>query len=631
MGFGPPMFNTATAARDAGLPHAGVPGHLQDRVDAVLEREPEHPAPVIEFSQQMPHDPPFSLRSFLLPHRWQLLAALGLVVIETVLLQAGPLLTRLGIDKGVRAGKTDVLVVMASIYVASVIVATLTSWMRILYTGLLGERLMNELRVRVFSHLQRQSLEFYTREKAGVIMTRMTSDIEALAQLFQEGLISFAVQGLTLVVITTVLIVLNPFLAIITLLLVVPVTLLLSEWFRRRSDTAYLQVRDRIGEVLSDLSESLAGVRVITALNRRRHNVIHHTNVVGAHKVANLDAVRATSIYTPGTEAISVIGQAMVLLIGGRMVLDGDLEIGELTAYLLYLGAFFAPIQSLTQLYNGYQQGQAAVVKLRDLLLTEPAVPEAPDAVDLPPIEGSIDLDGVSFSYNGSDRVLHDIDLHLAAGETLAIVGPTGGGKSTVAKLISRFYDPDEGSVRIDGHDLRTVTLSSLREQLGVVPQEAFLFAGSVRDNVSFARPDATDDEVWDALRQTGMADLVESMPNGIDTVVHERGSSLSAGERQLLALARAFLARPRVLVLDEATSNLDLQSEARIERALDVLLEGRTAVIIAHRLATVMRADRIAVVEGGRIIEVGSHDELVAAGGHYAEMHQTWMTAIGE
>jgi ATP-binding cassette subfamily B protein len=631
MGFGPPMFNTATAARDAGLPHAGVPGHLQDRVDAVLEREPEHPEPIIEFSQQMPHDPPFSLRSFLSPHRWQLLAALGLVVIETVLLQAGPLLTRLGIDKGVRAGKTDVLLVMASIYVASVIVATLTSWTRILYTGLLGERLMNKLRVRVFSHLQRQSLEFYTREKAGVIMTRMTSDIEALAQLFQEGLISFAVQGLTLVVITTVLILLNPYLAVITLLLVVPVTLLLSEWFRRRSDTAYLQVRDRIGEVLSDLSESLAGVRVITALNRRRHNVIHHTNVVGAHKAANLDAVRATSIYTPGTEAISVIGQAMVLLIGGRMVLDGDLEIGELTAYLLYLGAFFAPIQSLTQLYNGYQQGQAAVVKLRDLLLTAPAVPEAPDAVDLPAIEGSIDLDGVSFSYNGTDRVLHDIDLHLAAGETMAIVGPTGGGKSTVAKLISRFYDPDEGSVRIDGHDLRTVTLSSLRTQLGVVPQEAFLFAGSVRDNVSFARPDATDDEVWDALRQTGMADLVESMPNGIDTVVHERGSSLSAGERQLLALARAFLARPRVLVLDEATSNLDLQSEARIERALDVLLEGRTAVIIAHRLATVMRADRIAVVDGGRIIEVGSHDELVAAGGHYAEMHQTWITAIGE
>ena len=281
--------------------------------------------------------------------------------------------------------------------------------------------------------------------------------------------------------------------------------------------------------------------------------------------------------------------------------------------------------------YNGYQQGQAAVAKLRALLALEPSVPEAADATELPPIEGRIDLRDVSFGYQPTDPVLHGIDLHLDAGETLAIVGPTGGGKSTIAKLITRFYDPDTGSVEIDGHDLRKVSISSLRRQLGVVPQEAFLFAGTVRDNVGFARPEATDDEVWEALRASGMNDLVESLPRGLDTIVHERGSSLSAGERQLMALARAFLARPRVLVLDEATSNLDLQSEARIEQALDALLEGRTAIIIAHRLATVMRADRIAVVENGRIVELGSHDELVAAHGHYAEMYRTWTTAIGD
>lgn len=633
MGFGPPVgfggANSVTAARDAGLPHAGVPGHLQAEVDAVLDAEPTHPDPAIEFDHRHPDEPPFTLRSFLAPHRWRLLGALLLVVIEAVLLQAGPLLTRIGIDDGVIPKNTDVLITVAVVYVGAIVVHAAMSAFRIKYTGTLGEDLMRALRIRVFSHFQRQSLDFYTSEKAGVLMTRMTSDIEALSQLFQEGLVNFAVQGLTVLVITIVLVLLDPMLALITLGVVVPVTLVMSEWFRRASDSAYGRVRDRIGEVLSDLQESLAGVRVITAHNRRRHNLVHHTNVVGDHKDANLDAIRAASIYTPGTEAVAICGQALVLLIGGRMVLDGELEIGELTAFLLYLGAFFAPIQTLTQLYNGYQQGQAAVAKLRTLLATEPSVPEHPDAVDLPDIEGVIDLHGVGFGYVEGERVLHDIDLHLEAGETLAIVGPTGGGKSTIAKLVTRFYDPQAGTVSIDGHDLRTVTLRSLRRQLGVVPQEPFLFAGTVRDNVAFARPDATDDAVWGALTSAGMDDLVASLPDGLDTPVHERGSSLSAGERQLLALARAFLARPRVLVLDEATSNLDLQSEARIERALDVLLEGRTAVIIAHRLATVMRADRIAVVEAGRITEIGSHDELVAAGGHYADMHETWAGSV--
>ncbi len=416
-------------------------------------------------------------------------------------------------------------------------------------------------------------------------------------------------------------------LALITLLVVLPATLLSSNWFRKASDASYGAVRDRIAAVLSDLQESLAGVRVITATNRRQRNVVHHTDVVGDHKDANLAAIRAASIYTPGTEAIAIVGQAMILLIGGAMVIDGTLEIGELTAFLLYLAAFFAPIQTLTQLYNGYQQGQASMTKLRELLATRPSVEEAADAIALPTVEGRIDLVGVTFGYDDATPVLHDIDLHLDAGETLAVVGPTGAGKSTIAKLVTRFYDPQQGSVRIDGHDLRTVTIESLRRQLGVVPQEAFLFAGTIRDNVTFARPDATDAEVREAIEAVGMNDLVDAMPDGLDTVVHERGSSLSAGERQLLALARAFLARPRVLVLDEATSNLDLQSEARIEAALDVLLEGRTAVIIAHRLATVMKADRIAVIDDGRLVEIGSHDELVAAGGRYAAMHATWMS----
>jgi len=604
-----------------------VPGHLQDRVDAVLDREPDHPDPAIEFSHAHPKTAPFTLRSFLWPHRWRLLGALGLVVLESLALQAGPLLTQIGIDDGITPGNKSVLMWVAIAYVISIVVGGINGRIRVRYTGTMGEDLTRSLRIRVFSHMQRQSLGFYTDEKAGVLMTRMTSDIEALSQLFQEGLVNFAVQGLTLAVITAVLFVLDPYLAAVTLAIVLPVTFMLSNWFRRKSDSAYRQVRDHIARVLSDLQESLAGIRVITAHNRRRHNVVNHTNIVGDHKDANLHAIRAASIYTPGTEGIAIFGQAMVLLIGGRLVLDGRLEVGELTAFLLYLAAFFAPIQSLTQLYNGYQQGQSAVRKLRELLNTQPAVPEAPGAEPLPQINGAINLDNVTFGYNPAVPILRDVSLSLAAGESLAVVGPTGAGKSTIAKLITRFYDPQVGTVRIDGHDLRNVTIDSLRRQLGVVPQEPFLFAGTVRDNVAFARPDATDHEIWQALTATGIDDLVAALPQSLDTPVHERGASLSAGERQLLALARAFLARPRVLVLDEATSNLDLQSEAKVEHALDALLDGRTAIIIAHRLATAMKADRIVVIDAGAIVELGTHDQLVATGGYYANMYATWIS----
>jgi ATP-binding cassette subfamily B protein len=326
---------------------------------------------------------------------------------------------------------------------------------------------------------------------------------------------------------------------------------------------------------------------------------------------------------------VGILGQAALLAIGGVMVAHGSLTIGDLFAFFLYLNRFFAPIQLLVQQYNTYQQGQASVLKLRTLLETEPDVKEAPDASELPAIAGEIVFDNVAFGYDPAIPVVHDVNLRIAPGETVAFVGPTGAGKSTLAKLIVRFYDPTEGRVLIDGHDISTVTFSSLRRQLGVVPQEPFLFAGTVRDNISFAHPDASDAEVEEAVRTVGLAELMERMPQGVDTVVHERGQSLSSGERQLIALARAFLAHPRVLVLDEATSNLDLQSETKIEAALDILLEARTAVLIAHRLSTAMKADRIVVVDEGRIIELGSHDELVAAGGRYAEMYATWSRQV--
>lgn len=612
-------------SRAAGLPFAGVPGELRERVDDLLAGEPEHPEPVVEFAHRTPDRRPFTLRRFVRPHLGALLVAGALVVVEAVAAQAGPLLTQIGIDRGVRAGDKDALLAVAGAYVASVVAGALASGVRVGFTARLGERLMYELRVRVFSHLQRLSLDFFTGERAGRLMTRMTSDIESLTALFQDGLVNLAVQGLTLVVVGAVLVSLDPLLAAVTILLIVPAMTALTLWFRSASDRRFAAVRERIADVLTDLSESLAGIRVITAFNRRRHNVVHHTNVVGDYRDANVAAARVQAVYGPASEAVGVAGQALLLLVGGRWVLEGRITIGELTAFLLYLTAFFAPIQQLVQLYSTYQQGRAAVTKLRELLATEPSVQEAPDAVDLPPIEGEIVLDGVTFGYAPGRPVLRDVDLVVPAGETIALVGPTGAGKSTIARLVARFHDPDAGRVLVDGFDVRRVTLRSLRSQLGIVPQEPFLFSGTIRDNVAFGRPGATAAEVEAACRTVGLDDLLDRLPGGIDSPVHERGASLSSGERQLLALARAFLARPRVLILDEATSNLDPRSEAVVERALDAVREGRTAVVVAHRLATAMRADRIAVVDDGGIAELGTHDELVALGGRYAALFATW------
>lgn len=611
---------------DTGLPFAGIPSELAEGVQKILDKEPEHPPLEIEFSQRVTDTTPFTLRSFLGPHKIMLLGAALLVVLETATNLVGPLLTGWAVDLGVRRNDFGMLVLIFGGYLLAIVVNAVTNWGRITFTGWFGEQMMLKLRVRVFSHLQRLSLDFFTGEKAGRLMTRMTSDIEALTHLFQEGIVQLVVQGLTLLIIIAILFALSPKLAIITILIVIPVMVILTSWFRVVSDKGYEKVRDRIADVLADLSESLAGIRIIAAHNRRRHNVVHHNNVVGEYFDANIYTAKIGAFYSSATEVILVVGRALLFLFGGNMVLSGNLEIGELISFLLYLTYFNAPIETLVQLYNQFQSGQAAVNKLQGLLGTPPGVPEEEDATVLPPIEGSIKLEDVDFSYTPDAQVLENINLDIPAGETFALVGPTGAGKSTIAKLITRFYDPQKGSVLIDDYDLTSVTHHSLRSQLGVVPQEAFLFNGSIRDNICFSDPDATDEAIMEVCRIVGIDDLIERLPMGLDTPCHERGVSLSSGERQLIALARAFLSRPRVLVLDEATSNLDLRSESKIESALDVILEGRTAIIIAHRLATAMRGNRIAVVDEGRIVELGSHDELVAKGGQYAEMYATYL-----
>jgi ATP-binding cassette subfamily B protein len=625
-----------------GSPFAGIPPELAERAQAILDTEPDHEVEAPAFGHHEDPAPRFTLRRFLAPSAPGLAVALVLVAVETVTLLAGPLLVQAGVDEGITPGDFATLAWVGVAYAGVIVANALLGWARGSWTARLGESLMERLRLRVFTHLQRLSLSYYEREKAGVILTRMTSDVENLTALFQEGLVQMAVQGLTVVTIAVIMLVVDVRLAAVILGVITPVLVLATVKYRSASTSAYDDVRDRISDLLGDLTENLSGIRTVTAHDRAARNAESHEALVGRYRHANLVTARIGSLFGSVGDTLGVLGQVAVLGIGGLLVRDGQLTLGTLFAFLLYLNLLFAPVQQLVQLYTTYQQGRSSVSKLADLLETQPTVREADDAAELPQIEGRIELQGVDFDYGDAigapgPPVLSGLDLTVAAGETLVVVGPTGAGKSTVAKLVARFYDPTAGSVRIDGVDVRSVTLESLRHQLGVVPQEPFLFHGTVRDNLVFARPEADDAELRAACEAVGITDLVDRLPEGLDTPVHERGVSLSAGERQLLSLTRAFLARPRVLILDEATSNIDPAAEAKVEAALDVLLEGRTAVVIAHRLATARRADRIAVVDrpaggdpggepvGARVLELGTHEELVALGGRYAEMYATW------
>jgi ATP-binding cassette subfamily B protein len=628
--FGP---SASSASGRAGLPFGGIPEELMDEATKLLASEPEHEKSHVHFTQR----PSAKERERLtLPRllavypRW-LVAGSGLVIIISLTLQAGPLLTEYAIRHGMERHKSLlVVVVCAVIYLALALASVFFQREQVEVTGKLSSRVMHDLRIRVFTQLQRLSLDFFTEEKAGVLMSRMTSDIENLQQLIQDGISQFALQGLTMVVITVILFLTNVVLALWTVLLVVPLLVAFSIWYHHASEKGYLLARDRIATVLADLSESLYGIRVVTANNRQRRNINNHRHVVGAYRDANAYTGRVNAIYGPSTLMIGILGQAMLLGIGGHMVLNHQLNVAQLIAFFLYLNRFFSPIQLLVQQYTTLQQGRSSIIRLRELIETAPTVDELPDAIELPTIEGRITFEHVDFGYLPDEPVLHDVNLEIAPGESVAFVGPTGAGKSTMAKLANRFYDPTSGRVLLDGIDIKTVTLRSLRSQLGVVPQEPFLFAGSIRTNLRFGRPDATDEEIETAVEVVGLGELVERLPEGLDTPVHERGQTLSAGERQQLALARAFLARPRVLILDEATSSLDLQSEIVIERALDRLLEGRSAILIAHRLTTAQRADRIVVIDDGGIVEMGTPEELLAARGAYAVMYDAWLASGG-
>lgn len=562
------------------------------------------------------------------PHRRQLYLSVGLIALYTCCILAGPYLVSWAIDSGITAGDAGVLNVAIGLYVVVAIVNYLAQRTAITTLARVGESFLRDLRIRVFAHLQRLSMPFYDREKAGVIIARMTSDIDALQELVQMGLLQFVsavmLLGLALVTLTIV-----SWQLMLVCAVAIPFVVLASIKFQRDSNRAYLTVRDRIGSTLSSLQEGIAGVRVIQAFGRQE---VESTRFASGNRElydAHMESVKVQSWYVPVIEFAGHFTTAVAIGVGGWMVARGSITIGVVAFFVLTLSNLFEPIQQLSQLFNQLQSSGAALQKLFDLLDTDVDVAERPGAVDLP-ATGPIEVSDVVFRYAPTgDDVLSGVNLTIAPGERLALVGPTGAGKSTLAKLVARMYDPVEGTVRFGGVDLRDATLRSLRERIVVVPQEGFLFHGTIRDNIRLVRPEAEEREVLAALDSLGLRERFEALEDGLDTEVNERGSRLSAGEKQLVSLARAALVDPAVLVLDEATSSLDPGTEALVERALEVLMVGRTVIVIAHRLSTSERADRVGVVTEGTLRELGTHDELVAAGGHYAALYATWVGGL--